>query len=112
MQYRNGEETQHSSRATGYFTCNDLMWLTRLEIRTYMIAGSESIDLKSGPHTGISASPCAGAFAPFRSTSSTYWSGNFPPCRFASVVKFAGACFNADAAGPFPFASLPWHTAQ
>ena len=71
-----------------------------------------SLVLKSAPHVGISGVPCAGITTPFRSTSSKYFSGNFPPWRFASVVRSGGTSLNGGGAGPFPFRSFPWHTAQ
>jgi hypothetical protein len=38
--------------------------------------------------------------------------GKVPPFRFESVVRSEGGTFNAGTAGPEPFPSLPWQTAQ
>jgi hypothetical protein len=70
------------------------------------------IDVNSGPQTGMSEFPCGGFFTPFRSTSSTYESGNCPPWRWASVVKSGGGVLSSVANGPWPFKSIPWHAAQ
>ena len=69
--HRHRAQPPRAARRPAYFACMDLMYFVRFAIRKSTIAWFWSIVEKSGPHTGISASPCAGAFAPLRSTFAT-----------------------------------------
>src|SRR5262249_11688017 len=67
---------------------------------------------KIWPQIGISREPCACTSSSPLITRCTRTSGYFPPLFWLISVRSAGFTFNAAEAGPLPFASLPWQTAQ
>src|SRR5262245_27937129 len=67
---------------------------------------------KIEPHIGMSREPCAVISSSPLITRCTRISGYFPLFFRLIWLRSAGFTFKAAAAGPLPFASLPWQTAQ
>src|SRR5579864_2832498 len=89
------------------------MYSTRFAIRCCTCASCPWLMLEnSGPQTGISWLPWDAVIDCPRRTAATCDAGYFPPLFFARAVRSAGLVFIAEAAGPAPFASVPWQTAQ
>src|SRR5579871_2362981 len=101
------------TRRLPYFACRVSIYVTRFATLCCTWLSCPWLMLEnSGPQTGISWLPWDGVVACPRMMAATWAAGYFPPSFCARAVKSEGAVFIAEAAGPFPLASVPWQTAQ
>src|SRR5581483_7110310 len=101
------------SRSATYLACIDSISFVRLATRNCTSPSCPWLICQNRlPQIGMSLLPCAGTLTSPRMALATRADGNFPPSFCLNTVRSVGAVLSASAAGPPPFPSLPWHTAQ
>src|SRR5579859_1260793 len=88
------------------------MYFMRLVRRSSATELLASAALKIGPHVGMSREPCAAITSSPEIFDLVDANGNFPPARLLIKVRSLGAVLSAEAAGPLPWPSGPWHAEQ